>query len=176
MTPLGKLTLAIIGLRLFGALGFFWGMFLGHVLIDRTLVKTYLKQKLNQIDDNIRLMLPFHFYRYYNYLIDQVLGKLWGAVLGGLTFGWTGIAVLGVIGHFLFDCKHCKNCKELRYSFEDFWNKNLGKIAGGLIGFTLKNKVLLFIGVILGFFFDSFRLEGGLRSKLKLGSILNFWS
>ena len=176
MTPLGKLTLAIIGLRLFGALGFFWGMFLGHVLIDRTLVKTYLKQKLNQIDDNIRLMLPFHLYRYYNYLIDQVLGKLWGAVLGGLTFGWIGIALLGVIGHFLFDCKHCKNCKELRYSFEDFWNKNLGKIAGGLIGFTLKNKVLLFIGIISGFFFDSFRLEGGLRSKLKLGSILNFWS
>ena len=176
MTPLGKLTLAIIGLRFFGALGFFWGMFLGHILIDRTLVKTFLKQKLNQIDDNIRLMLPFHLYRYYNYLIDQVLGKLWGTVLGGLTFGWAGVAILGLLGHFLFDCKRCKNCKEFRYAFEDFWNKNLGKIAGGLIGFTLKNKVLLFIGVILGFFFDSFRLEGGLRSKLKLGSILNFWS
>ena len=27
-----------------------------------------------------------------------------------------------------------------------------------------------------GFFFDSFRLEGGLRTKLKLGPVLNFWS
>lgn len=176
MTPLGKLTLAIIGLRLFGAVGFLWGMFLGHVLIDRSLVKNIIKQKLSQLDDTIRLMLPFRLYHYYNYLIEHVLGKLWGVIIGGLTFGWAGIAVMALLGHILFDCQRCKNCRELRYAFEDFWNKNLGKIFGGLIGFTFKSKLLLFIGVILGFFFDSFRLEGGLRTKLKLGPILNFWS
>ena len=144
MTPLGKLTLAVIGLRLFGAAGFLWGMFFGHVLIDRTLVKTIIKQKFSQLDDTIRLMLPFRFYRSYNYLIEHVLGKLWGVILGGLTFGWVGVAVLGILGHLLFDCH--------------------------------KSKLLLFIGVILGFFFDSFRLEGGLRTKLKLGPVLNFWS
>lgn len=176
MTPLGKLTLAVIGLRLFGAAGFLWGMFFGHVLIDRTLVKTIIKQKFSQLDDTIRLMLPFRFYRSYNYLIEHVLGKLWGVILGGLTFGWVGVAVLGILGHLLFDCQKCKSCKEWRYAFEDFWNVNLGKIFGGLIGFTCKSKLLLFIGVILGFFFDSFRLEGGLRTKLKLGPVLNFWS
>lgn len=176
MTPLGKLTLAIIGLRLFGGVGFLWGMFLGHVLIDRSLVKNYIKQKLSQLDDTIRLMLPFRFYHYYNYLIEHILGKLWGVLVGGLTFGWAGVAVMALLGHLLFDCQRCKNCKEWRYAFEDFWNKNLGKIFGGLIGFSLNSKWLLFVGVILGFFFDSFRLEGGLRSKLKLGPILNFWS
>lgn len=176
MTPLGKLTLAVIGLRLGGAAGFFWGMFLGHILIDRTLVKTFIKQKLSLLDDTIRLLLPFRLYRYYNYLNDHILGKLWGVILGGATFGWAGIAVLGILGHLLFDCAKCKNCKELRYAFEDFWNKNLGKIFGGILGFTCGSKTLLFVGVILGFFFDSFRLEGGLRSKLKLGPVLNFWS
>lgn len=176
MTPLGKLTLAIIGLRLFGGVGFLWGMFLGHVLIDRSLVKNFIKQKLSQLDDTIRLMLPFRFYHYYNYLIEHILGKLWGVLVGGLTFGWAGVAVMALLGHLLFDCQRCKNCKEWRYAFEDFWNKNLGKIFGGLIGFSLNSKWLLFVGVILGFFFDSFRLEGGLRSKLKLGPILNFWS
>ncbi len=175
MTPLGKLTFAVIGLRLFGGAGFLWGMFLGHILIDRSLVKTYIKTRLNQLDDTIRLMLPFRFYRYYNYLIDHVLGKLWGVVLGSITFGWAGIAILGIAGHLLFDGQRCKNCKDLRYAFEDFWNKNLGKISGGLIGFSCHSKILLFTGVILGFFFDSFRLEGGLRTKLKLGPVLNFW-
>ena len=145
MTPLGKLTFAIIGLRLFGAAGFLWGMFLGHILIDRSLVKTYIKTRLNQLDDTIRLMLPFRFYRYYNYLIDHVLGKIWGVILGGITFGWTGIAALGILGHLLFDCRSCKNCKDLRYAFEDFWNKNLGKIFGGLLGFSFRSKILLFV-------------------------------
>lgn len=176
MTPLGKLTFAVIGLRFGGAVGFLWGMFFGHILIDRTLVKTFIKQRLNLLDDNIRLLLPFRLYRYYNYLNDHILGKLWGTILGGLTFGWAGIAVLGLLGHFLFDCAKCKNCKELRYAFEDFWNINLGKIFGGILGFACSSKILLFIGVILGFFFDSFRLDGGLRTKLKLGTMLNFWS
>ena len=34
MAPLGKFTLSVIGLRLFGAAGFFWGMFLGHLLLS----------------------------------------------------------------------------------------------------------------------------------------------
>lgn len=117
MTPLGKLTLAVIGLRLFGAAGFLWGMFFGHVLIDRTLVKTIIKQKFSQLDDTIRLMLPFRFYRSYNYLIEHVLGKLWGVILGGLTFGWVGVAVLGILGHLLFDCQKCKSCKEWALRF-----------------------------------------------------------
>jgi len=175
MTPLGKLTFAVIGLRLFGGTGFLWGMFLGHILIDHSLVKTFIKNKFSQLDDTIRLMLPFRFYRYYNCLVDNIIGKLWGTLLGGLTFGWAGIAVLGILGHMLFDCRQCKNYKDMRYAFEDFWNKNLGKIFGGLIGFSFRSKILLFVGIILGFFFDSFRLEGGLRSKLKLGPILNFW-
>ena len=54
MTPIGKLTLAVLGLRWFGLSGLLWGMLLGHIIIDRSLVKTYIKNRLNELDDNIR--------------------------------------------------------------------------------------------------------------------------
>ena len=66
MTPIGKLTLAIIGLRLFGANGFLWGMLLGHIIIDRSLVKKIIKTRLSELDDNIRLLLPYKLYCIYN--------------------------------------------------------------------------------------------------------------
>ena len=75
MTPIGKLTFAIIGLRLFGTTGFLWGMWLGHILIDRSLVKKFIKSRLNAIDDNIRLMLPYKLYCVYNQIHDNGLGK-----------------------------------------------------------------------------------------------------
>ena len=65
MSPLGKFTLALIGLRLFGAEGFFVGMFLGHMLIDKTHLIVSLERRLSIIDDNIRIMLPYKYYRYY---------------------------------------------------------------------------------------------------------------
>lgn len=176
MKPLGKLTLAVIGLRLFGAVGFFWGMFLGHVLIDRTIINKQIAQKLSELDDNIRIMLPYRFYKYYNLLDGNLFGKLWGLILGLITFGWQGMIVMFIIGHFTFDCHHNRYSKDFKIWFDDLWNKNLGKIFGGIIGFSLKSNILLFVGVVLGFFVDSFRLEGGLRSRLKLGKILKFWT
>ena len=56
MSPLGKFTLALLGLRFFGAAGLFWGLFFGHVLIDRTKLIKLLEKQLNIIDDNIRLL------------------------------------------------------------------------------------------------------------------------
>lgn len=172
MTPIGKLTLAIIGLRLFGATGFLWGMLLGHIIIDRSLVKTYIKKRLNQLDDTIRLMLPFKLYRIYNQIHDNGLGKIWGAILGGITYGWSGLIVFVVFGHYLFDSKKNHSGKEFRYALEDFWNRHLGKLAGGIIGYTLKNHLFIFIGVIIGFFIDEYRLEGGFRNRFKT----KFWS
>lgn len=172
MTPIGKLTLAIIGLRLFGGIGFLWGMLLGHIIIDRSLVKKYIKTKLNELDDNIRLMLPYRLYCVYNQIHDNGLGKIWGAILGGLTYGWNGVIVFVIFGHYLFDSRRNHHGREIRYGLEDFWNRHLGKLAGGIIGYSCKLHIFIFIGVIIGFFFDEFRLEGGFRSFFKT----KFWS
>lgn len=173
MKPFGKLTFAVIGLRLFGAAGFFFGMLLGHIFIDRTILNKIMAAKLSELDDNIRLMLPYRYYKYYNRLDNNLLGKLWGALLGAATFGWEGFIVLFIIGHFVFDSRYSKNFK---IWFEDFWNKNLAKIAGGIAGFACRSDILMFAGIVIGFFIDGFRLEGGLRTKLKLGSLLKFWT
>jgi len=172
MTPIGKLTLAIIGLRLFGANGFLWGMLLGHIIIDRSLVKKIIKSRLSELDDSIRLMLPYRLYCIYNRIHDNGLGKIWGSLLGGLTYGWTGVLVFCVFGHYLFDSSSSHFGRDLRYSFEDFWNRNLGKLAGGIIGFSLQRHFFIFIGIILGFIIDEYRIGGSFRNRFKN----KFWS
>ena len=172
MTPIGKLTFAIIGLRLWGIEGFLWGMLLGHILIDRSLVKNFLKQHLNEWDDNIRLLLPYRLYRIYNQIHDNGMGKLWGTLLGGLTYGWNGVIVFVIIGHYLFDSHKTSAGKDFRYGLEDFWNRHLGKLTGGIIGFSSHYQILIFIGIIIGFIFDEYRLKGGIRGLFKT----KFWS
>ena len=93
MSPLGKFTLALLGLRIFGASGFFWGLFLGHILIDRTKVIKNLEKQLSIVDDNIRLFLPYKYYRYYNVIDGNFWGKLWGLILGSILFGFHGFIV-----------------------------------------------------------------------------------
>ena len=74
MFPIGKLTLAVLGLRFFGAAGFLWGMFFGHLLIDRTIIRRLIKQYISSVDDNIRILLPYRFYKYYNRLENNIFG------------------------------------------------------------------------------------------------------
>ena len=171
MTPIGKLTFAIIGLRYFGAIGFLWGMLLGHIIIDRSLVKKFIKTKLSELDDNIRLMLSYRLYRVYNQIHDHGFGKIYGALLGGLTYGWTGVIVFVIFGHYLFDSKNTFG-KDFRYSFEDFWNRHLATLTGAIIGYTLKLQLLIFIGIIVGFFIDEYRFEKGFKNPFTN----TFWS
>lgn len=172
MTPIGKLTLAIIGLRLFGANGFLWGMLLGHIIIDRSLVKKIIKTRLSELDDNIRLLLPYKLYCIYNRIHDNCFGKIWGALLGSLTFGWNGLIVFFIIGHFLFDSRYNSAGREFRYALEDFWNRNLAKLTGGIIGFSLQQHFLIFLGIIIGFIIDEYRIEKGFYWRFKN----KFWS
>ena len=172
MTPIGKLTLAVIGLRLFGIAGLLWGMLLGHILIDRSLVKKIIKAQLNHLDDNIRLMLPYHLYRIYNQVINHGLGKLWGALLGFFTYGWNGLIVFCLLGHYLFDNHHNTKGRDFRYALEDFWNRHLAKLTGGILGFSTHYQSCIFIGIIIGFFIDEYRLEGGFRRLFRT----KFWS
>ena len=176
MAPLGKFTLSVIGLRLFGAVGFFWGMFLGHLLIDRSLVGKWIERRLNELDDNARLLLPYRFYKYYNRLDNNLFGKIWGAFIGAITFGWTGFISLFILGHLLFDIRNNALVKDTKKGFEHFWNRHWGKIFGFILGFSLQNRIILFAGIILGFFADLYRLEGSWRNKLKLNRLLNFWA
>lgn len=176
MAPLGKFTLAVIGLRFFGALGFFWGLFLGHLFIDRSVANKWIASKLSDLDDNIRLLIPYAFYKYYNRLDSGVFGKIWGATLGSITFGLHGMIVLFFCGHTLFDSHKNHHIKETKKEFEYFWNRHLAKIFGFILGFTLKSQIIMFAGIILGFFVDLYRLEGTWRNKLRINWILNFWS
>ena len=171
MTPLGKLTLAIIGLRFFGINGLLWGLLLGHIIIDRSLVKKYIKTKLSEIDDNIRLMLPYRFYCIYNQIHDKGFGKIYGAIIGGLTYGWNGLIFFVILGHYLFDSSN-KFGREIRYSFEDFWNRHLVTLSGAIIGYSLKLNIFIFIGVIVGFFVDEYRIKKGFQNLFKN----KFWS
>ena len=161
MSPLGKFTLAIMGLRFFGADGFFLGMLFGHVFIDRTFVIKKLDSYLSLLNDNVRLLLPYRYYRYYNLIEGNFWGKLWGFVLGGLFFGLNGMIILSVIGHFVFDTPNSRHARKFRTNFDELWKKNLGKIAGAIIGFCLHSQILTFVGVVLGFFVDYCRVEKG---------------
>ena len=134
MSPLGKLTLAIIGLRLFGAEGFFVGMFLGHMLIDRTHLIVSLERRLSIIDDNIRLMLPYKYYRYYNRIDGNFWGKIWGMIIGGVLYGFNGLIFLFILGHFIFDTPKSHHATRYRKKFDHFWDNHWGKIGGAIIG------------------------------------------
>lgn len=176
MSPLGKFTLALLGLRFFGAAGLFWGLFLGHIFIDRTKLIKLLETHLNIIDDNIRLMLPYKFYRYYNRIDGNFWGKIWGSILGSTLYGFHGFIVFFIIGHFVFDTPNSHHAKTFRTKLDDFFNHNLGKIFGGIIGFSLQSELLLFAGIILGFFIDYYRSEKEFRPQLSIFKMLWFKS
>ena len=175
MFPIGKLTLAVIGLRFFGAVGFLWGMFLGHILIDRTIIRKLIKQYLSQIDDNIRILLPYRFYKYYNRIDTSLFGIIWGGLLGALTFGLPGFIILFILGHFMFDMPNNLFANRFKSLFETFWNQHWCKILGAIIGFSFHSNLLIFIGVCLGFAADYLRL-GRLSHKLSLNLLSRFWS
>ena len=173
MSPLGKFTLALLGLRIFGASGFFWGLFLGHILIDRTKVIKNLEKQLSIVDDNIRLFLPYKYYRYYNVIDGNFWGKLWGTILGSILFGFHGFIICFIIGHFTFDTPNSRHAKAFRLALDNFFNTHLGKILGAIIGFSLHSPILLFCGIIIGFFADLYRSEKQFRPLF--GFLNKFW-
>lgn len=160
MSPLGKLTLSLIGLRLFGADGFFVGLFLGHMLIDKTYIIRNIEKQLSYLDDIIRIRLPYKYYRYYNRLDGNIWGKIWGAVLGSALFGFWGFIILFVVGQIVFDMPTNKDIRKVKKKIDHFFDNNWGKILGIIIGFVLKSSILIFVGLILGFIADYRRLEG----------------
>ena len=175
MSPLGKFTLAIIGLRFAGAVGFFWGMFLGHILIDSTIVIKKIEKFIAQFDDNIRLLLPYHACRYYNKIDGYFGGKLGGAVLGSGLFGFYGFVTLFILGHFVFDTPRSRHASAFRAKFDALWQLHTYKILGAIVGFSLRSEALIFCGVIIGFFFDAWRHEKGFARKLGLGRLKTYW-
>lgn len=174
MSPLGKFTLALLGLRCFGAEGFFIGLFAGHMLIDRTLLIKALEKRLSLVDDNIRLLLPYKYYRYYNRIDGNFWGKLWGLLLGSVLWGVNGFILLFIIGHFTFDTPNSRHARKFRKKLDHFFDNNWGKIAGAVIGFVCESRILLFAGVIIGFFADYYRMEQA--SLLPGGMWRCFWA
>lgn len=130
MSPLGKFTLALLGLRFFGAEGFFIGLFLGHMLIDRTLVITALEKRLSLLDDNIRLMLPYKIYRYYNRIDGNFWGKIWGMLFGSLLYGVNGFILFFIVGHFVFDTPNSHHARKFRKELDFFLTITGAKSAG----------------------------------------------
>lgn len=91
MSPLGKLTLALIGLRLLGIDGLLLGLFIGHMFVDKTYVIRNIEKQLNHLDDIIRIKLPYKYYKYYNRLDGNIWGKIWCGIVGLLLFGFIGL-------------------------------------------------------------------------------------
>lgn len=168
MSPLGKFTLALLGLRFFGAAGLFWGLFFGHILIDRTKIIKLLEKQLSIIDDNIRLMLPYKYYRWYNRIDGNFWGKIWGTIFGSLLYGFHGFLTFFIIGHFTFDTPNSRHAKAFRRRLDIFFNQNICKIFGAVLGFSLHSEILLFSGIIIGFFIDYYRSEKQFRPQLSI--------
>ena len=175
MSPLGKFTFAVIGLRFFGASGFFVGMLLGHLLIDRTVIIKQIERGLHAVDDNIRILLPYRWYRYYNRLDGNFWGKIWGTLFGSILFGFYGFITLFIVGHFTFDTPNSRHANKFRKNFDIFWNRNWCKIFGAIIGFILHSRIILFSGIIIGYFLDSFRLERSFYKGFGLSWLPKFW-
>ena len=175
MSPLGKFTFAVIGLRFFGASGFFVGMLLGHLLIDRTVIIKQIERGLHAVDDNIRILLPYRWYRYYNRLDGNFWGKIWGTLFGSILFGFYGFITLFIVGHFTFDPPNSRHANKFRKNFDIFWNRNWCKIFGAIIGFILHSRIILFSGIIIGYFLDSFRLERSFYKGFGLSWLPKFW-
>jgi len=154
MSPLGKFILALVGLRLCGANGFLWGMLIGHLLVDKTSIISKIESAMNQLDDNIRLMLPYNVSRYYSRIDGNFWGKLLGGTLGSLLYGFHGFIMLFISGHFLFDTPKSSHANSFRKKADILFDSNIGKILGGIIGFSMERNVLIFVGVIVGFFYD----------------------
>jgi DnaJ like chaperone protein len=135
---MGKIILSLIGLCLWGADGFMWGMFLGHILIDKSILNQAIKNWFSRLDDNLRLIIPYK-----------------------------GYAVLDIL-ELPFNNKYYNR---FRRWFDIFWDRNLIKILGAIIGFSLHSKTLIFAGIIIGYFIDSYTLERGLKNK----TIIKYW-
>lgn len=173
MSPFGKFCLAVLGLRIFGAEGFFIGLVLGHLLIDRTVLIKKFKAALSTFDDNIRIMLPYKYYRYYNRLDGNFWGKLLGGLLGGILYGLDGFIVLFILGHYLFDTPKSHHAGEFRRQADIFIDKNLAKIVGAVFGFVCQSPILMFAGIVIGFFVDYYRIEQA--SMFPFDLLRGFW-
>ena len=173
MSPLGKLTLALIGLRFWGADGFFCGLFLGHMFIDKTYAIRKLEQQMSRFDDYIRVRLPYKYYRYYNRIDGNILGKIWGAILGALLFGFWGFVILFIVGQVVFDMPANPDIRRAKKNVDHFFDNNWGKILGAIIGFVLESSLLIFVGLILGFIYDYQRLEGA--KLIPFDVLSNYW-
>ncbi len=160
MSPLGKLTLALIGLRFFGLNGLLIGLFLGHMLIDKTYIIRKIERMINRADDAIRVKLPYKYYRYYNRLDGNIWGKLWGAVLGALLFGVWGFILLFIAGSIIFDLPENMKIRRIKKDTDHFFDNHWGAILGLVIGFVCRSPLIVCLGVILGFIADYQRLEG----------------
>lgn len=160
MSPLGKLTLALIGFKLFGLDGLLVGLFVGHMFIDKTYVIRNIEKQINHLDDIIRIKLPYKYYKYYNRLDGNIWGKIWCGLLGLILFGIIGFVLMFVVGQVVFDMPKNTKVRKIKKNIDHFFDNNWGKILGGITGFLLHSAILMFVGIILGFIADYRRLEG----------------
>ena len=172
MSPLGKLTLALIGVRFFGLNGLLIGLFFGHMLVDKTFIIRKIERMLNHADDVIRLKLPYKYYRYYNRLDGNIWGKIWGAVLGALLFGLPGFILLFIVGQIVFDMPQNMDIRRVKKDTDHFFDNHWGAIFGLILG-IVKSPLIVCVGVVVGFVADYQRLEGAKLIPFK--ALSGYW-
>ncbi len=75
MTFPGKLIFALLGLFFFGFKGMLIGATIGHILVDRSIIIKILNKKLSQLDDYIRMLLPYKSYLFYDRFVNFIANE-----------------------------------------------------------------------------------------------------
>ena len=138
MSPFGKIAIALISWIFWDLNGLLWGLFLGHILIDRSILNKWLKRKIHQTDDALRIIIPYQSYK----ILDTIEAPFQNSVY-----------------------------KKAKRGFDILFDRNLIKILGAIIGITTQSNTLIFTGIIIGYFIDSYALDRGLKNK----TFIRFW-
>lgn len=175
MKLLGKLTLSILGFHYFGIIGLLWGLCLGHLLIDRTIISRTITNKLLSFDDSLRMLLPYKYYAVYDKYFSHLFGFIWGLLMGIAVFNLPVTIGLIIFGHIAFDMNSSSKIRTIKNYIENLFNKNIFTVLGLTIGLNTQNTIITTIFLLIGFIIDTLRSDSGLVSRLHLGRLTAFW-
>lgn len=171
MEPAGKIILSIIGLYFVGPIGFLWGVVLGHLLVDKTIIDRKLTSYIKKARECFDKYAPQKAVDWLDIREVRFFGKITGFIVGLIFLGLLGCLLGFLIGHLLFDIDNNEKMDNFKSKLDKYTDKYWGKIIFGLIGFAIYSPWGIFWGVIAGHFLDMQRTDGLFKNPFKLGAI-----
>ncbi len=171
MEPFGKIFCSILFMKLCGPLGLLWGLVIGHLLIDKTIIDSKIKSFTKKSKTFFQLKAPNKVVNWLDLREVRFFGKITGFILGLFCLGLLGCLLGLLLGHLLFDIDNNDKIELFKKHLNDKIHLYWGKILGGLIGFWIYPVWGVFWGIIAGHFLDMQRLDGLFNNPFKLGAI-----